>query len=135
MQGIVEYHFPLHARRTCKLMGQYFPSQLLKVNLGTRHLMPRKSPSTHWRGGWVGPRNNLDVLEKRKAFTPARIRVPDCPVCCQAAISTTLVPENFKCQPQITNFIKIHFILFEHVHVWTSPAAYMQAFCEYNAQK
>lgn len=119
MQVIVEYHCPLHARRTFKLMGQYFPRQLLKVNLGTRHLMPGKSSSTRWRGGWVGPTGSLDVLEKRKAFTPTRIQTPDCPVCCQVAILTPLVPENFKCQPQITNFIEIHFILFEHVNGWT----------------
>jgi hypothetical protein len=99
MQGIVEYHCPLHARRTFKLMGQYFPSQLLEVNLDTRHFMPGKIPSTHWIGGWVGPTASLDVLEKRKAFTPARIQTPDYPVCCQVATLTTLVPENFKCQP------------------------------------
>jgi hypothetical protein len=68
MQGIVECHSPLHARRMFKLMGQYFPSQLLLVNLGTRHFMPGKSSSIHWIGGWVGPRASLEVLEKRKVL-------------------------------------------------------------------
>jgi hypothetical protein len=30
-----------------------------------RFLPPRKSPATHWIGGWMGPRTNLDVVEKR----------------------------------------------------------------------
>jgi hypothetical protein len=51
-------------------MGQYFPIQPLKVNLGTTQFMPRKSPSTHWIGGWVGLGANLDVLEKRKNLLP-----------------------------------------------------------------
>jgi hypothetical protein len=25
-----------------------------------------KEPSTHWIGGWVGPRTDLDAVEKRK---------------------------------------------------------------------
>ena len=29
---------------------------------------PWKSPSTHWIGGWVGPRASLDILKKRKVF-------------------------------------------------------------------
>jgi hypothetical protein len=29
-------------------------------------LPPRKSqPGTHWKGGWVGPRADLDATEKR----------------------------------------------------------------------
>jgi hypothetical protein len=25
-----------------------------------------RTPGTHWIGGWVGPRTDLDVVEKRK---------------------------------------------------------------------
>jgi hypothetical protein len=32
-------------------------------------LLPGKQPSTHWIGGWLGPRASLDDLEKRKFFT------------------------------------------------------------------
>jgi hypothetical protein len=28
------------------------------------------APSTHWIGGWVGPRGGLDDVEKRKFLTP-----------------------------------------------------------------
>jgi hypothetical protein len=32
----------------------------------TAALPPRKSPGTHWIGGWVSPRAGLDTVEKRK---------------------------------------------------------------------
>jgi hypothetical protein len=30
------------------------------------------SPGTHCTGGWVGPKTNLDAMEKRKIFGPCR---------------------------------------------------------------
>jgi hypothetical protein len=33
-----------------------------------------RTPFTHERGGWVGPRASLDVLEKTKSFVPAGTR-------------------------------------------------------------
>jgi hypothetical protein len=32
----------------------------------------RKSPGTHWIGGWVGPRAVLDAVVKRKIPSPRR---------------------------------------------------------------
>jgi hypothetical protein len=29
-----------------------------------------RAPCTHWIGGWVGPRADLDDVEKRKFLTP-----------------------------------------------------------------
>jgi hypothetical protein len=29
----------------------------------------REEPITHWTGGWVGPRNGLDDIERRKILT------------------------------------------------------------------
>jgi hypothetical protein len=31
-------------------------------------LPPSKKPYTHWIGCWVGPRDGLDILEKRKGI-------------------------------------------------------------------
>jgi hypothetical protein len=28
------------------------------------------SLSTHWKGGWVDPRSNVDIMEKRKNLFP-----------------------------------------------------------------
>jgi len=33
---------------------------------------PRKNTDSHWIGGWVGPRDSLKVLKKRKHFFPLR---------------------------------------------------------------
>jgi hypothetical protein len=33
------------------------------------------APGTHWIGGWVGPRADVDAVEKRKIF-PTGIRSP-----------------------------------------------------------
>jgi len=31
------------------------------------HFIPReRTPGTHWIGGWVGPRANLEAVEKKK---------------------------------------------------------------------
>jgi hypothetical protein len=34
------------------------------------------APSTHWVGGWLGPRAGLDAVEKRKIPATARNRNP-----------------------------------------------------------
>jgi hypothetical protein len=33
-------------------------------------LSPGKSPSTHWKGSWVGPRAGLDAVAKKKKKKP-----------------------------------------------------------------
>jgi len=45
-------------------------------------LTPRKSTGAHSKGGWVGPRSGLDVVDniyKKKSFTPPTIRNPNRP--------------------------------------------------------
>jgi hypothetical protein len=37
-------------------------------------LLPARMPGTHCKGGWVGFRDGLDVLEKRKIFCRYQIR-------------------------------------------------------------
>jgi hypothetical protein len=39
-------------------------------------LPPRKSPGTHWIGGWVGPRSSLELQSKEKSFAPAGNQTP-----------------------------------------------------------
>lgn len=39
---------------------------------GTGHFIPGKEPGTNWIGGWAGPRDDQDVLEKRKMSFPYR---------------------------------------------------------------
>jgi hypothetical protein len=34
-----------------------------------------KAPGTHWIGGWVGPRDGLDDVEKRKFLTLPRLEL------------------------------------------------------------
>jgi hypothetical protein len=51
---------------------------------GQRHapaaLYPRgKDPSTHWIGGWVGPRAGLDAGARRKILCSCRGSKPDHP--------------------------------------------------------
>jgi hypothetical protein len=36
-----------------------------------------RAPSTHWIGGWVGPRNGLDTVSKIKIPSPCRELNPD----------------------------------------------------------
>jgi len=44
------------------------------VSLKPRPLYPlRKSPGTHWTGGWEGPRVGLDAVAKRENPCPRRI--------------------------------------------------------------
>jgi hypothetical protein len=41
------------------------------VSFTPRPLYPReRAPSTHWIGGWVGPRAGLDAEVKRKIPSP-----------------------------------------------------------------
>jgi hypothetical protein len=45
------------------------------------HFTPReRAPSTHWIGGWVGPRDVLDAVVKRKIPSPRRESNPRTPV-------------------------------------------------------
>jgi hypothetical protein len=47
-----------------KLSGQLFSPTTLPPGEG--------APGTHWMGGWVGPRVDLDAVEKRKISYPYR---------------------------------------------------------------
>jgi hypothetical protein len=52
-------------------MGEwrYSPNILNLVTNGDEWLASRPgcfTPGTHWIGGWVGPRANLDAVEERK---------------------------------------------------------------------
>jgi hypothetical protein len=38
-----------------------------------------RAPDTHWRGGWVGPRDGLNAVVKRKIPYPAGTRTPNHP--------------------------------------------------------
>jgi hypothetical protein len=49
-----------------------------------------KNTDTHWTGGWVGLRGELNVMEKRKSFGPTWIRTPDCSSRRLIATPTTL---------------------------------------------
>jgi hypothetical protein len=33
----------------------------------------KRAPSTHWIGGWVGPRTGLDTVVKRNSKPPLRL--------------------------------------------------------------
>jgi hypothetical protein len=39
-----------------------------------------RAPSTHWIGGWVGPRAVLDAVVKRKIISPCRESNPRTPI-------------------------------------------------------
>jgi hypothetical protein len=39
-----------------------------------------RTPGTHWRGGWVGPRAGLDTEDRGKILCPCRGSNPDRPV-------------------------------------------------------
>jgi len=52
-------------RQTLKTIKVVFLVQAMKVALPLG-----KNTSTHWIGGWVGPRASLDVLEKIKIPCP-----------------------------------------------------------------
>jgi hypothetical protein len=63
-------------------MGEWWYSSTI-LDLGTRWrwvvsftpqpLYPKeKAPSTHWKGGWVGPRAGLDAVEKTEIPWPSR---------------------------------------------------------------
>ena len=48
------------------------------------------SPGTRWIGGWVSPRNGVDILEDRKIFGPCRNSILGPPVRSLVVIPTTL---------------------------------------------
>jgi hypothetical protein len=35
----------------------------------------KRSPSTHWIGGWMGPRTDLDDVERRKSLALLRLEL------------------------------------------------------------
>jgi hypothetical protein len=49
-----------------------------------------KSPGTHWRGSWMGPREGLGVVAMRKIPCPCLEFNPGCPACSQVIILTEL---------------------------------------------
>jgi hypothetical protein len=50
---------------------------------GSASISGERAPSTHWKGGWVGPRTSLDDVEKRKFLTlpGLELRPLQCPAC------------------------------------------------------
>jgi hypothetical protein len=57
------------------------------------HFTPEEgAPSTHWIGGWVGPRASLDTVKKRKTLAPAmnQIQIPQLSSLSPVAILTEL---------------------------------------------
>jgi hypothetical protein len=51
------------------------------VSFTPRLLYPQeRAPSTHWIGGWVGPRAVLDAVVKRKILIPRRKSNPRIPI-------------------------------------------------------
>jgi hypothetical protein len=58
----------------------------------SRFISSERAPGTHWIGGWVGPRDGLDVVEKRKTSSPAGNRTPAVqPVAIPTELSRLLV--------------------------------------------
>jgi hypothetical protein len=64
MKAYVGVDVLIHIFLTLALVtGEWSTSRLGRFTYGER------TPSTHWIGGWMGPRTGLDDLEKRK-FLP-----------------------------------------------------------------
>jgi len=61
------------------------------LTLCPSHFISRaRVPDTHWKGGWLGIRVSLDVLEKRKILTPAWNLSLDRSVCTLVTVLTKL---------------------------------------------
>jgi len=61
------------------------------VSFMTQLLYPqRKSPSTHWIGGWAGPRAGIDTGVKRKDPNPCQESNVSHPACTPITILTEL---------------------------------------------
>jgi hypothetical protein len=45
-----------------------------------RFISSERAPSTHWVGGWVGPKAGLDTVSKRKIPNPRQESNPDHPI-------------------------------------------------------
>jgi len=55
---------------------------------GQIHAPVALSPGTHWKGGWMGPRDGLDVVATRRNHSSCRDSNPG-----QARISVTILTE------------------------------------------
>jgi hypothetical protein len=68
------------------------------VSFTPRPLYPqRKNPSTHWIGGWEGPRGGLDAVVKRKIPGPYRDSKPNHPVRSSASYNWAIpAPPDFE---------------------------------------
>jgi hypothetical protein len=88
-------------------------------------LCPGEEGSTPWIGGWLENRANLDILEKRKIFSPARKWTPDRPARSVRPITTELFRLLLGCY--YTYFL-LHvigyedFFCFFHKHHYTSAS-------------
>jgi hypothetical protein len=66
--NIVAYR-PIAKRRLCKQQRfAQFVGELSASRLG-RFTPGERDPGTHWIGGWLDPRTDLDDVEKRKLLT------------------------------------------------------------------
>jgi hypothetical protein len=90
--GITKYHAikmhggveaKLHTFLTWVLDGsEWSASHLSHFTTGER------APSTHWIGGWVGPRGGVDALMKRKILCPCQELNSSYPSCSLLMILT-----------------------------------------------
>jgi hypothetical protein len=51
-------------------------------------LPPGKDSGTHRVGGWIGPRADVDVFERRKYLCRVGIQTPDLPACSLVTVLT-----------------------------------------------
>jgi hypothetical protein len=52
-----------------------------------------RDPGTHWIGGWMGPKADLDSVAKRKILCPCRELKTDHPACSLVTVMTELFVE------------------------------------------
>jgi hypothetical protein len=68
------------SRGTYPLIFGHNSRRTRAVHFSTHRFTPvDKILCTDWTGSWVGRRGGLDVFEKKKILSPARIRTPDRP--------------------------------------------------------
>jgi hypothetical protein len=75
----------------CTLRSTFsWPRHLLEVSGQLRApaaLPAGKVPSTHWIGGWVGPRAGLDYMEKWKFLILLGLGTPTCHLACSQSLT------------------------------------------------